>query len=44
MRWLDSIADSMDMSLNKFRETVKYRGAWCAADHGVAKIRTELSN
>ena len=40
MKWLDSIMDSMDMNLTKFRETVKNRGAWCAAVHGVAKSRT----
>ena len=28
MRWLDSITDSMDMNLSKFREMVKDRGAW----------------
>ena len=37
MRWLDSITDSMDMNLSKFQETVKDRGAWHAAVHGVTK-------
>ena len=37
MRWLDGIADSMDIGLGGFRELVMDREAWRAAIHGVTK-------
>ena len=44
MRWLDSITESLDMSLSKLREIVKDRESWHTAVHGVTKSRTWLSD
>ena len=44
MRWLDCITDSTDMNVSKLQETVKNRGACCAAVHRAAKSQACLSD
>ena len=44
MRWLNSIIDTVDMSLNKLQEIVKDREGWQAEVHGVTKNQTALSD
>ena len=44
MRWLDSITDSMDMSLSKLPEIIRNREAWCAVVHESPKSQTQLSD
>ena len=44
MRWLDDITDSMDISLSNLQEMLKDEESWLAADHGIAKSQTRLSD
>ena len=44
MRWLDSIIDSVDISLSKLWVIVKDREVWPVVVHGVEKSQTQLSD
>ena len=44
MRWLDGIADAMNMNLSKLQEMVRDREAWHAAVHGVTNSQTQVGN
>ena len=43
MRWLVSINDSVDINLSKFWKTVEDREVWCAAVHGVSRVRHDVT-
>ena len=44
MRWVDRLADLMDMNLSKLWEILEERGDWHAIVHGVTKIWARLSD
>ena len=44
MRWLESIPNTMEMSLSKLGVIVKDGETWCAAVPGATKSETQLSD
>ena len=44
MKWLDSITNSIDMSLSKLQEIVNDRKAWCVEVHGLQRVEHDLVN
>ena len=44
MRWLDVIANAMNMNVGRLQKMVRNREAWCAALHGVTNNQAQLGD